>query len=175
MKKEGKKDFRSWQDSNLQSSDPKSDALSIRPHDPYMNILLEVCYSKLGLWWNHKKIMSRQSMQLISQRIIENITKPFLWEAYCFCNFTIILTLNYTRLTEESCKGHVAKWIRHQIPNLRIAGSSPVMTKLNVNRQLTFKKTIFCNNYSADISRSFLRGQLMIDNYHVKKFVRKSQ
>ena len=25
--------LRSWQDSNLQSSDPKSDALSIRPHD----------------------------------------------------------------------------------------------------------------------------------------------
>ena len=26
--------FRSWQDSNLQSPDPKSGALSIRPHDP---------------------------------------------------------------------------------------------------------------------------------------------
>ena len=34
--KMGKIDFRSWQDSNLQSSDPKSDALSIRPHDPYI-------------------------------------------------------------------------------------------------------------------------------------------
>ena len=28
----GKKKIRPWQDSNLQSSDPKSDALSIRPH-----------------------------------------------------------------------------------------------------------------------------------------------
>ena len=28
-----KKYFRSWQDSNLQSPDPKSGALSIRPHD----------------------------------------------------------------------------------------------------------------------------------------------
>ena len=28
----GEKHNRPWQDSNLQSSDPKSDALSIRPH-----------------------------------------------------------------------------------------------------------------------------------------------
>ena len=34
---------------------------------------------------------------------------------------------------------------------LGIAGSSPVMTKLNVNKQPNLKKTVFCNNYSADI------------------------
>ena len=129
LEKGGKKDFRSWQDSNLQSPDSKSDALSIRPHDPYLNTLLDVCYSKLGLWWNHKKIMSRQSMRLISQRIIENITKPFLWGTSFFSNFTIILTSNYTRLKDELCKGCVAKWIRHQTSNLRIEGSSPVMIK----------------------------------------------
>ena len=34
-----KKGYRSWQDSNLQSPDPKSGALSIRPHDPsYLTI-----------------------------------------------------------------------------------------------------------------------------------------
>ena len=30
-----KKKFRAWQDSNLQSPDPKSGALSIRPHTHY--------------------------------------------------------------------------------------------------------------------------------------------
>ena len=55
MKKDRKKDYRSWQDSNLQSSDPKSDALSIRPHDPYMILQLDKYDSKLELWWNYIK------------------------------------------------------------------------------------------------------------------------
>ena len=40
-----KKKYRSWQDSNLQSPDPKSGALSIRPHDPRqrrISILFEI-------------------------------------------------------------------------------------------------------------------------------------
>ena len=32
-----KRSRRPWQDSNLQSSDPKSDALSIRPHGQWAN------------------------------------------------------------------------------------------------------------------------------------------
>ena len=35
----GRKRFRPWQDSNLQSPDPKSGALSIRPHGPTWTIL----------------------------------------------------------------------------------------------------------------------------------------
>ena len=31
--------YRSWQDSNLQSPDPKSGALSIRPHDPRLTLV----------------------------------------------------------------------------------------------------------------------------------------
>lgn len=40
-----KKKHRPWQDSNLQSSDSKSDALSIRLHDPLITSL------KMGKWW----------------------------------------------------------------------------------------------------------------------------
>ena len=78
-----KKDFRSWQDSNLQSSDPKSDALSIRPHDPYMIILLDVCYSKIGLWWNHMKIKLDKDAAYIANNHW-NLTKPFLWGTYFY-------------------------------------------------------------------------------------------
>ena len=52
----GKK-YRSWQDSNLQSSDPKSDALSIRPHDPplrwekMLSIWISGMVKLLHLFW----------------------------------------------------------------------------------------------------------------------------
>ena len=45
------KRLRSWQDSNLQSSDPKSDALSIRPHDLLYIVKLK-CQFESNLWWN---------------------------------------------------------------------------------------------------------------------------
>ena len=40
--------YRSWQDSNLQSSDPKSDALSIRPHDLIVKTWDKLGFMKLG-------------------------------------------------------------------------------------------------------------------------------
>ena len=40
--------YRSWQDSNLQSSDSKSDALSIRPHDLIVKTWGKLGFMKLG-------------------------------------------------------------------------------------------------------------------------------
>ena len=60
-----KRNFRSWQDSNLQSSDPKSDALSIWPHDLYILWQQDISNSKLQygeITWK---------LQLILQRIVE--------------------------------------------------------------------------------------------------------
>ena len=46
------KSERAWQDSNLQSSDPKSDALSIRPHALH-NSLIKTIYQIPTYYFDH--------------------------------------------------------------------------------------------------------------------------
>ena len=124
-----KSTFRSWQDSNLQSPDPKSGALSIRPHDPWqrwISILFEILAVNFQQTcrpdWNTWKANSSVNYLTLSDRgRIELLTN----------------TLKYMRNTYWGiCLPRISVW--HE-PNLRI----DMEWSLAWNKQRNREKKLF--------------------------------
>ena len=125
-----KKGYRSWQDSNLQSPDPKSGALSIRPHDPSY---LWIPNSTECLWDVSNAIATTQCSVTIECGgvwSVQYITGLFGRE-HC-----VALSLHNCRHQRifyfGRTTGPMAQRIRHLTTNQGIAGSNPARVKFFV-------------------------------------------